>query len=385
MVEERLRFVVLASRPESNMAKLCQEFGVSRQTGYNWLRRYQAGGAKQVVERSRRPRHSPLRIREEIENKIVQLRQERPDGGAPKLKVLLERQPPGWVISERTVHRVLNRRGLILDEDRPVRATKRFERGTPNELWQMDFKGPQGFNRPGASVGPLVILDDHRRMMLALQHLGSTKAQGVRNTWEAVFRECGLPEAMLFDHGTPWWNNQSPWGLSELSVWILRHGVRIDYCGVRHPPTQGKTERANGCLQRAVRKRQGDPTAPPWLDSYRHEHNHIRPSEALDMQTPATRWKPSARKYQEQPPEWVYPSSMTVLPVQEQGYVRWQGRRWEISKALRHERIGIELLGDRALVYFCNNPMRELDLSNGQTYAIPTPIRIPNGDVQPPE
>ncbi len=52
---------------------------------------------------------------------------------------------------------------------------------------------------------------------------------------------------------------------------------------------------------------------------------------------------------------------MTVLPVQEQGYIRWQGPRWEISQALRHERIGIELLGDRALVYVCNprvKPMR---------------------------
>ncbi len=76
-----------------------------------------------MVERSRRPHHSPQRISEEIEPKIVQLRQERPDGGAPKLKVLRERDQPGWLIAERTVHRVLNRRGLILDEDRPARAT----------------------------------------------------------------------------------------------------------------------------------------------------------------------------------------------------------------------------------------------------------------------
>ena len=80
------------------------------------------------------------------------------------------------LIAERTVHRVLNRRGLILDEERPTRATKRSERGAPNELWPMDFKGLRGFNRPGASGCPLVILDDLSRRMLALQHLGSTKA-----------------------------------------------------------------------------------------------------------------------------------------------------------------------------------------------------------------
>jgi transposase-like protein len=62
VVEERLRFVVTASRREQPFAELCREFGVSRQTGYTWLKRYESGGSSQVVDRSRRPLRSPTRI-----------------------------------------------------------------------------------------------------------------------------------------------------------------------------------------------------------------------------------------------------------------------------------------------------------------------------------
>lgn len=197
VIEERLRFVVLASRKERTITELCGEFGISRQTGYTWLKRYQAGGAKQVVDRSRRPLHSPGRTQPQIEQRIVELRQQWPDWGAPKLLVLLRQQQPEWgSISVRTVHRILERHGLIQEPERHRAATQRFQRSAPNELWQMDFKGPQGFNT-GSPVGPLSILDDHSRYLIALKHLGSTRMAGVRGALEQTFEEVGLPEAML--------------------------------------------------------------------------------------------------------------------------------------------------------------------------------------------
>ena len=92
VVEERLRFVVLAHRRERPMAELCAEFGISRQTGYTWLERYARGGVKQVVERSRRPLHSPRRTSSEVEEAVVALRKRWPDWGAPKLAVKLWEQ-----------------------------------------------------------------------------------------------------------------------------------------------------------------------------------------------------------------------------------------------------------------------------------------------------
>ena len=102
MIEERLQFVLLASQPERNISELCTRFGVSRQTGHVWLKRYQEGGVKLLQEQSRRPKTSPQRTAAEIEAYVVGLRQQRPDWGAPKLGVLLRQHKPQWPVSERT-------------------------------------------------------------------------------------------------------------------------------------------------------------------------------------------------------------------------------------------------------------------------------------------
>jgi transposase InsO family protein len=373
VVEERLRFVVAASRKEKSMTELCQEFQVSRQTGYIWLKRYQAGGSSQVCDRSRRPLRSPTRTVEEIEQAVAALRGQYPDWGAPKLLVLLRQQNPAAVICERTVHRILVRHKLLHQQDQHRAARERFERSAPNELWQMDFKGPQGFNK-GSPVGPLSVLDDHSRYLVSLQHLGSTRAIGVRETLQRAFETAGLPEAILVDHGTPWWNQASPWGITELTIWILQQGVRLLFSGFRHPQTQGKVERMHGVLQRAIRRRKTNPDDQQWLDAFRHEYNYVRPHAALGMRTPATRWMPSARPFQVMPKEWLYPQGMEVKRLGGEGQLSWRGRRWEISRALRGQPVGIETLGERSIVYFCSAPVRELDLRTGTARPIPIAI-----------
>ena len=370
VVEERLRFVVVASRKEHRFTELCHEFGISRQTGYTWLKRYAEGGSSQVADRSRRPLHSPARTASELEQEVVQLRQRWPDWGAPKLHVLLKQHHAGRSpIAVRTVHRILERHALIGNQDRHTPAVQRFERGRPNELWQMDFKGPPGFNQ-ASPVGPLSILDDHSRYVVALKQLGSTQMEGVQSTLQTTFEQCGVPEAMLMDHGTPWWNAHSSWGLTAVAVWIMRQGVRLLFSGIRHPQTQGKVERMHGALQQAARKRHANLLEQGWLDLFRHEYNHIRPHESLAMATPASRWQPSTRAFQSDPPEWPYPSSMQVIRLSGEGQLKWGGRRWEISRALRGQLVGIQPVGHRAIVYFCRTPLKELDTLAGTS----TPI-----------
>ncbi len=52
-----------------------------------------------------------------------------------------------------------------------------------------------------------------------------------------------MPEAMLIDHGTPWWNAKAPTGATWLTVWLMRQGIELHWSGYRHPQTQGKVER----------------------------------------------------------------------------------------------------------------------------------------------
>jgi transposase InsO family protein len=370
MSEERIRFGIEASKPDACVAQLCRQFGISRPTGYLWLKRYQEGGARAVMtELSRRPRSSPKKVPEVVTEALKKARLQRPDWGARKLWLMLRKGDPKLPdCSKSTLQRILDREGLVSAGDRQQMALQRFERERPNELWQMDFKGPQGFNK---SIGPLSILDDFSRYLLALQHVSTNNTANVKTTLQATFEQCGLPEHMLLDHGKPWYDSVNLWGWTELTVWILRQGVRLCFSGVRHPQTQGKIERMHGALQRAVRKRKPDVEQQQWLDEFRDEYNRVRPHEGIGMTTPATRWVPSPRKFNPNPGDWAYPKDWPVVKLAGQGQLNYKGRRWEVSGALRGQEVGLEFVGSRMLVHFCRMPVREIDLATGTNQALP--------------
>ena len=373
MQEERIRFVVLAERGEREMAELCREFGISRATGYKWWRRYQKQGVAGLEERSRKPHASPRRTAIDIEQRIVELRRKTPDWGARKLRVKLAKQGIDLPVS--TIHRILLRYGLVAEQDRGRLAPKRFEREQPNELWQMDCKGvPAAWQTAG--LLPLSILDDHSRYLLGLRAQQQTAAKGVRATLEEVFSVSGLPQQMLMDHGTPWWNSQGA-GWTRFSVWLMQQGIVLRFSGIRHPQTQGKVERLHGSMQRAFQRR-GRPRRredwQPWLDAFREEYNHERPHEALEMATPASRWRPSERRFDPRPNSWEYAEGAWVRRVGVNGGLWLNGVRWEISRALAHEHVALERVGERILVRYCRTTVREIDLVSG--CSLPVPVNL---------
>jgi len=173
--EQRVRFVIAATQKAQPFRALCAAYEISRPTGYLWLQRYQALGIEGIAEQSRKPHHSPRRTASELERQVVQVRLRYPDWGARKLQVLLARE--GVALPRNTIHRILLRHDLVREEERRAPAVQRFERGQPNELWQMDFKGPKGWPQ---AVGPLSVLDDHSRYLIALAANGSTQGEPVR-------------------------------------------------------------------------------------------------------------------------------------------------------------------------------------------------------------
>ena len=357
--EQRVRFVVAADQKAKTFSSLCAEFGISRPTGYLWLRRYRASGACGIAEQSRKPHCSPRRTEACFEQRVVQARQRYPDWGARKLGVVLARE--GVKLPSTTIHRILLRHSLVREESSHASAPQRFERERPNELWQMDFKGPRCWPQP---VGPLSVLDDHSRYLIALAANGSTQGEPVRQQLEEAFQRCGVPEGMLMDHGSPWWGHLAPSGHTRLSLWLMRQGIHLHWSRIRHPQTQGKVERFHGSLQRALTHR-GLPRQDlqAWLDHYRWEHNHVRPHEALNMRTPASVWNPSLRRYNPSPPRWEYPTGAWVLKVGSDGKIKVKGRNWKINKALAGEWVQSVRIENRIMIFYCATMVRELDLA----------------------
>ena len=367
--QQRVEFVVAANRREKSIKQLCAEFGISRPTGYSWLKRYQADGIGGVQERSRRPHHSPERTSQTLEERVVHLRQERPDWGARKIQHLLREE--GIQLPGSTIHRIFLRYDLVRACDRRPAAEKRFQRAQPNQLWQMDFKGPKGWDQP---LGPLSVLDDHSRYAVALENTGTTRAQAVRAVLERVFREQGVPEEMLMDHGTPWFNTQGRLGWSQFTVWLMEQDVALYFSGYRHPQTQGKVERFHRSLTAALLRR-GTPQPEQrqsWLDAFRQEYNCVRPHEALQMRTPHQVWHKSPRPYRDSPTRWDYPSGSEVKEVDSIGQFRLNHRRYYISKALAGREVGLVEVGQRILVFYRRTLVCDLDPHRAQSIATAT-------------
>jgi len=371
--ESRIRFAVRAASGAESLSALCREFGISRPTGRKWRDRYlECGRISELGELSRRPRRSPRRSSPELEEQVVELRQ-RYGWGARKLERLLRDRHIGC--PAQTVHRILRRHGLIAQQAaRP--GMRRFEREHPNELWQMDGKGP--LRSPDGSCQPLSILDDHSRYAVGLFALERFGRDAIRSCLQTVFEQAGQPAAMLMDRGPQWFSAQSEHGLTALSVWLIRHGIRLYYGRPRHPQTQGKVERFHGTIEAAVRHHGAPARAADWgawLEAFRREYNAVRPHEALGMETPATRWRPSERRFEPSPPPWRYPAELEVRRLDESGCLTLAGRRWFVCEALAGEAIALERLPlDTVAVCFRHMYIRELDLAGKTTAPLVRPV-----------
>ena len=206
------------------------------------------------------------------------------------------------------------------------------------------------------------MIDDHSRYLIALEATGKLEGTWYRQQLERVLPALRLPEAMLMDHGTPWWNWQSFSGRTHLSLWMMRQGIRAAVVGIRHPQTQGKVERFHGSLQRALdARRQREARPQTWLDAFRSEYNHVRPHEALEMQYSGQRLASEPATLRSPPARWEYPQGAWTLKVDCQGTVDLKGRRWRIGKTLAGERVLIQPIEERYLVYYCATLVRELD------------------------
>jgi transposase InsO family protein len=324
----------------------------------------------ELRELSLRPKSSPSKTEMAIEARVIAERGKRPDWGARKLRVLLAGE--GIALTVETIHRILRRNQLIQPQRQHPPALKRFERAAPNQLWQMDFKGLTAERAHGLT--PLSVLDDCSRFCLGLAALPTTRVGSVREVLTRIFQDSGLPEAMLMDHGKPWWNANHPNGWTRLSIWLMQQGIRLHFAAVRHPQTQGKVERFHRTLQEALRER-GFPVDrqswTPWLEAFREEYNHVRPHEALSMATPASRWQPSPRAFQPAPADWEYETGSELKRVRPSGQISIAAHEYFISAALAGQWVQVQpLASDRLLVFYRRTCVREIHLAKRQSYPV---------------
>lgn len=136
---------------------------------------------------------------------------------------------------------------------------------------------------------PLTLLDDHSRFNLAIQACDNERGATVKDKLVEVFQRFGLPARINVDNGPPWGSPRNPGEITELSIWLIRLGIRISYSRHHHPQTNGKIERFHRSLKAEVldgRQFSTIQEAQSAFDRWREVYNLQRPHQALNYQVP---------------------------------------------------------------------------------------------------
>ena len=359
----RREFALRAGRPEVNMRALCREYDISAKTGYLWRERYQQQGEAGLSNQSRRPHTAPGQTAPTMEATVVAMRTVHPAWGGRKIAARLEALGQQAVPSPSTITAILRRHGLLVATPLP-RDYQRWEREAPNALWQMDFKG--AFATAAGQCHPLTMLDDHSRFALCLAACRNQQGTTVQGQLTRVFGEYGLPEAILCDNGSPWGSVTSG-GVTALTVWLLRAGVRVGHGRAYHPQTQGKEERFHRTLKAEVLRGQewdNHAACQKAFDVWRQVYNGERPHEAVGMQPPATRYQASKRVLPDPLPCVEYNMGETVRRVRDGGRVTFRGRQWRVGGAFDGYPVAIRGTETDGVfgVYFLAQGIAQIDL-----------------------
>ena len=370
VLNEKTQFVARLLDGEK-MSHLCEEFKISRKTGYKIWNRYQNVGHHALVDRSRTPHRFANQLPEQIERTILKLKKEKPGFGAPKIRELIGRKFPDLrtpAIS--TVHAVLDRHGLVEHRRRRryrAQGTSLSQSFEPNHLWCTDFKGEfmLGDRR---YCYPLTVTDHASRYLLAVEALENIREVGAFPVFERVFQEFGLPQSIRTDNGVPFAAPNGLFGLSKLSVWWLRLGIGIERIKPGHPEQNGRHERMHLTLKKAT----VNPAAQTFLEqqdrfeAFVTEYNQERPHQALGMKFPAEIYKPSSKVYRGIG-QIDYPLHHKVITVTSCGRICYRGHKISFSNVFAGQDVGIRQVDEKTwLVSFMSYDLGYFDEDSGQ-------------------
>jgi len=299
---------------------------------------------------SRAPRSCPHETPTELV-RVVLDENERFGWGARKILRRLETRHPDvrWP-ARSTIADILERHGRVHSRRRSRRwkhpGAAPFRTTGPNQVWTTDFKGHFKM-RDGRYCYPLTVLDHYSRYLLCCKGLLDVRTHGVWTQFRQLFREHGLPVAIRSDNGAPF-ASTGIHGLTRLNVWWLQLGITHQRITPGNPQENGAHERMHKTLKKAATK----PASANLniqqrvFNDFQYTYNELRPHEALNDDTPASRWSPSPRPYPERitPPE--YPTHVEVRKVSNAGCFRLHSEQHFLSQALNGEYIGLEEVSD---------------------------------------
>jgi len=345
-MDERIGFIGDHLSELWTMTELCERYEISRKTGYKWLGRYAEFGPAGLMERPRAPLVHGRATAQHLVDAIVGLRKKRKSWGPRKIIAKLSaRQPDVDWPSASTAGEILKRAGEVkgrrLRHHGPPRLGELTVPQHTNHVWGVDHKGWVRL-RDGSRLEPLTMTDGFSRYLISAAATGSTAHDEAKPVFERAFRDYGLPEVIRSDNGTPFASTGTT-GLTGLSVWWIKLGIKHERIDPGHPQQNGRHERLHLTLLEAMRPPEPNRAAQARrFRAFVRDYNEERPHEALGQRPPASVYQRSSRKMPSRLPEPDYPAEAAVRKVRSNGEIKWQGELIHICSALVGEAVAIE-------------------------------------------
>ncbi len=366
VVEKRAQFIEEWAEGRKSKSQLCEEYGVSRKTGYAMWDRFCREGEAALEDGSRRPRRCPHRTSAEMEAQVVALRKGDADLGPKKLASEIARlgsKPP----ARSTIAAILKRQGL----SRPQRRRRHDYPSSPplivpdgpNVVWSTDFKG-HFYVGTGERCDPLTVMDGWSRLLLLchcyFSEPGKVRQEEVIEVYGDLFRRYGLPQFILSDNGGPF-ASSSPGGLTKLSVYWISLGITPLRIASGKPQQNGRLERLHACVSAFVEK-----------------YNTVRPHEALGQRTPASVHR-AAKPWDGIIPDPVFPEGASLRNIARGGAMKWRGRLYQMPGPLLGQQVGMIPVGDgeeQASIYLNQYCVGVLELATGRILSAPRSAQL---------
>jgi putative transposase len=381
VVKLREEFVKTALRQTMPFSKLCEQYQISRKTGYKWLQRFEDGGNPSLINRSRRPASCSHQLSEDAIIATIALKQAHLDWGPKKIRELVNKKlGQEKALSISSVQRILKKAGLV--KKKKTRRTNpggriqnRIEAKEPNDVWTIDFKG-WWFSKDRKKCIPLTVQDQSSRMLLEFRRMESTKGTAVRAAFENLFRQYGLPRVIRSDNGPPFASPNGLMGLSQLAVWWMSLGIVLDRIDPGKPYQNGAHERVHKDIKAEIQLKipfhEAILDSQPALDSWKQEFNDVRPHEALNMRTPSELYTPSPRKY-ETFDELEYPDGFIRRKTSNSGKIKISSEEIHISSVFAGYHLGLNEIENQVLqVWLGDFQVGVIDLKTSKFVPITT-------------
>ena len=272
IIENRYRMIIEPERSGKTVSDVCIAFGVSRATWYKWKRRYDTYGIDGLKNQSRKPHNiKNLKVTEELEKLVLELRLNN-RFGPMRIRFRLKRKY-GVSLGTKTIYNLLKRHKLNVLSVKLKRKYKRFEMKHPNELVQMDTKGPFYLKASRSKHYFIHVIDDCSRKVVSkwCNRRTSEAALSVLKEWVKLH---GKPNKVMHDGGTEFTS-------TDFKNFLILNGIKDKQIPKGYPQEQGKVEAYNKIviseflqIEELKDEKDGAEKYESFVNSYNYEREH---------------------------------------------------------------------------------------------------------------